>query len=75
MEHIKFKNLITDLETQIQKRDQAIFREIRTQAAQVNSFTDDIIENLNDGSEVEMIILRSNKKRKSGFAYILGVTN
>lgn len=37
--------------------------------------TDDIIENLNNGSEVEMIILRSNKKRKSGFAYILGVTN
>lgn len=37
--------------------------------------TDDIIENLHNGSEVEMIILRSNKKRKTGFAYILGVTN
>lgn len=34
--------------------------------------TDQPIHGLHEGSEVEMIILRKNKRRKAGFAFVLG---
>ena len=43
-----------------------------TDGYRYNFLTDQPIVGLHEGSEVEMIVLRKNKKRRAGFAFILG---
>jgi len=43
-----------------------------TDGYRYNFITDHPIMGLHEGSEVEMIVLRRNKRRKAGFAFVLG---
>ena len=43
-----------------------------TDGYQYNFFTEQPIQGLHVGSEVEMIILRRHKRKQRGFAFILG---